>query len=398
MLEYPLRLWEKMRKHAISHTHTAEKATFTQFLRSSVRIYIFKRPKNQPLSYVFYTQSHFNIENLHKNRILDPYFYENSVNDNQCGQIIVSPSEKLRNINKFILPVSLIQLLLVTLFAPFICMKILIEVHKSNIVPLGQIIKSSVKIYFLKILSFFWKQELLNHNNLIILLPIFYNFYALSINHASKQTGHTTIALQHGHNSEKHPAFQTLEEVTPNKALQWLPTQYLAWDNSSLQALPKGFDEAIEIGIFGYLAYWQASSGNENINQVIITGQPSIAIDNPLMIWAIRYCLDKGKHVLFRPHPRQEITYRIFHNLLRDTDITKFSIDSAGTFIGALKNAEVHVTGFSSAVIEASSLGVVSIGFDDRARQLVSSLCDGSMLIVATDKTSLREHLNRVLL
>ena len=74
-----------------------------------------------------------------------------------------------------------------------------------------------------------------------------------------------------------------------------------------------------------------------------------------------------------------------------------FSLVNNGPLIKSLWGSRLHVTGFSSSILEASSLGIKSIAFDSRALSLREGLKKKNDLVIETELASFKEALTNEL-
>jgi len=398
--EYPIQVWNDLINHSKSHKVVVPNIKTSKIIKNLFLFYFFQRPAVKKCENLVYTQAHFNISLRDHNRLLDPYLKEQKIFDKQCRQLTLSSDESIREIKNFKVSVSILHLLKFGLYFP---PKFFIECFKvfriDNLISFRQSMRVVIKVITLDFLSQLIARELLERGTNRVITPIHYNFYGFALLRGAKIANVESVALQHGHNTSNHPVFSRMAGYSCEDLESWLPDLYFCWDQCNVNSLPIKFREKVDVKTFAYFDYWTQFVSLDNQVDVLITGQPSVSIGSTFIRETIIACVAARRRVAFRPHPRQIVCLKDFESCIGKVlaQSPLFSLVNNGPLIKSLWGSRLHVTGFSSSILEASSLGIKSIAFDSRALSLREGLKKKNDLVIETELASFKEALTNEL-
>jgi hypothetical protein len=216
-----------------------------------------------------------------------------------------------------------------------------------------------------------------------------------------------TIEVQHGVQGKYHLAYSNWNNI-PKEGYELFPDVFWTWtqyekknidswllntskhkaivgSNPGLFIIDRdGNDSSIEISNC-ILAFLQSKPASKNI---IFTVQAffelpdfliSIIKNNPSWNWWLRI------------HPQYSETKKPLIEKFESLNCTNVIIEEAGLFplTELLKFMDLHITEFSSSVIEAKSLGVNSVVINDKGKNLFSEYIEEGIVNFADNETDL---------
>lgn len=200
-----------------------------------------------------------------------------------------------------------------------------------------------------------------------------------------KRAGVTTVDLQHGVQGEFHFAYMPFRSV-PAPGYSLVPSFFWVWNKGSYENI-LGWNTARHMPFLGgnvWLAKWMSASSP------VLTQKPMILVslqpvEDPLpgeLLEAIK--LTKGQYAWYlRFHPRQIQEQAILEHLDKEGVREFVNIEQATNLPlpQLLKQAAVHVTLWSSVVIEAFEMGVPSVIIHPTGKMMYSKEEFGSDFI-----------------
>ena len=230
----------------------------------------------------------------------------------------------------------------------------------------------------------------------------YYSLDSMAITLGARYCNIPVYHLQHGSQSEDHPAFGLWSNI-PKEGYDLLPEVFLCWNKDSINILDNSFklnkNHSAVLNGYKWVEAWlneempydfnQLKSLSENNLNVLLTLQPSI---NGIQDF-IEDCIEKSADNVkwwIRIHPRQDNKYTINEikdkfkdNLSKNIEI---NIATSSPLPALLSITDIHITGFSSSIFEASYFGVPTVithkmGLDyygEHLSNLKAEYCDSS--------------------
>ena len=186
----------------------------------------------------------------------------------------------------------------------------------------------------------------------------------MAICSSAKKLGLKTKNLQHGVQGPDHPAFN-FRSFTPMKLPSYVPDIFYCY---YLEANHNLKHPQLKIV---YQGKQEKSIKPKDIKNILITMQPSFEFTSAYR--RIFYKLAKRHyHIYFKLHPRSNPQREVIEKLCLNDGLEILPIDISINF--ALRNIDLHITGFSSSAIDAWELGVKTYFLDERAMNLYPNL------------------------
>ena len=228
-------------------------------------------------------------------------------------------------------------------------------------------------------LSFCLKNLFKNSNIKNLCHANYYSLESMAFTMAAKQIDISVINFQHGVQAENHPAFGKWNNI-PLKGYDLLPSKFMCWNQSSVDILNKYFNScnshSAELSSYKWVDAWKnnniAYSNTSTIRSladrkynILVTLQPSISGIQDIILNNIKASKDNVKWWI-RVHPRQRNTNEanLIMKTINDLNLQK-SInikEATNTPLPLLFSvADLHVTGFSSCIYEASYFNVNTV-------------------------------------
>tara|TARA_B100001057_G_scaffold499631_1_gene611046 strand:+ start:1093 stop:2496 length:1404 start_codon:yes stop_codon:yes gene_type:complete len=240
--------------------------------------------------------------------------------------------------------------------------------------------KLSYILLLSKFMKYFFEKcetKLLRHAN-------YYSLESMALTLAARRCNVTVENIQHGSQSNDHPAFGGWNKV-PSDGYDLLPSVFSCWDEESVKVLNRSFNSIkkhrTRLSKYFWVDAWKNNEISYNFNEIkansnqkyniLLTLQPSI---NGIQDF-VSECIEKSsKDVCWwiRLHPRQ-LTKQSISNIKESLPKTssKISIETASfsPLPALLAVSDLHITAFSSSIYEASYFNIPTIvthkmGFD----------------------------------
>ncbi len=231
--------------------------------------------------------------------------------------------------------------------------------HLNNLLKENDIKFSVNKSFMGKLETIFFQAEFFQsaiktHDVKHVFMVCYYDVKCFSVLLATNRLGISSIDLQHGVQGKKHLAYALWpQEII--KSTKLLPTHFYVWDDNSYKTIQywKNEGSKILLGSNNWILDRVNKVGN---NIILVTLQP---IDNFLpdyLIEMIRvYSGDRKWYIRLHPRQMPEMNRieKIFFDagLMGKVNIKEASVTSLTTL---LESTVLHITYFSSVVIEAS--------------------------------------------
>jgi len=188
-----------------------------------------------------------------------------------------------------------------------------------------------------------------------------------------KKNNIDTINVQHGNQSKAHPAFCEWHSVHAS-GYNVIPATFYCWDKESSSGILSWnnvFHSPVIVGhplADVFKTKFSERHFERDHRIVLITLQPRIGLCNDIISSIIQKSVDEPVVWYVRLHPRQDNQYgkavRLYASISKSVEV--FSSSESSIF-EQLINVDLHITGFSSAYLEAKYLNVPTIFFDKRA-------------------------------
>jgi hypothetical protein len=245
------------------------------------------------------------------------------------------------------------------------------------------------------VLSKVFKRILKKINPSIGLLVCYYSLEGMAFNLACHELGIPSVDIQHGLQGDLHVAYGRLEKV-PEKGYELLPSIFWCWSNyeaASIKRWCTKFSSGHE-GIVGgnlFLELWR--SGNDNVVSyydkkiskikrnlssaihILYTLEGHEEIDKLELMTQLIKKTGSRYHWWIRLHPcyldqRQKIRKTLCDNQI--LDYVELDVATDLPLYALLRNMDIHVTTFSSTVIEAEAFDVPSVILRELGAELFS--------------------------
>ncbi len=236
-----------------------------------------------------------------------------------------------------------------------------------------------------------------------VFLSCWYGMHNMAVAHACHTLGINSTDQQHGVQGPTHLAYGRWAAM-PSRGYNTMPSHFWCWDKASAEHIsswaPPGRHTPFVGGSpwlsFSSVAHEPARTGDR---VVLFTLQP---VKDPIpsgLIDAMR-TLGPGYHWVFRLHPLGPLNAEAMmtHPDLLDLH-DRFSVEDPAVvpLSRSLARADVHVTRYSSVVVEATMLGVPSIILDPHAGEIFAQYTAHHDLRVLSDIAALPEAISNTL-
>lgn len=215
----------------------------------------------------------------------------------------------------------------------------------------------------------------------IVFLVCYYSNDGFALTLACRELGIQCIDIQHGFQGEFHPAYGRWNKV-PETGFELLPSLFWCWSESEADAIRQWSSTVSKyhkpiVGGNLWLAEWQGDNDfvlyfDGLINSIkeskpaavniLVTPLPDDRHGFEIIMQAMRLS-DPSWRWWIRLHPGQVDKKQAMEQLLDAHGIKGYELDSATDLplYALLRHMDIHITQFSSVVIEAESFGVPSI-------------------------------------
>jgi hypothetical protein len=284
---------------------------------------------------------------------------------------------------------------------------------KSNGVYLtSTLLKIPFKVAYVFILSKFVNRSLLLNNVNAVYHSYYYCLECMAITLAARRCGIDTINVQHGVQAKYHPAFGMWDNV-PKEGYELLPDEFKCWNKASLDVINNwalnNKHHYATVSSYHWADSWNKEAIPYNYNilrnesadyfNVLVTLQPSLHGIQDI----VKECMQTTERNIkwwIRLHPRQltnEYINDIKHSLKDYECPINIELASSKPLPAILSVIDLHITGFSSSIYEASYFSMKTIlthetGLDyygDNLKMLRASYCADSECILTQIKEML---------
>lgn len=250
----------------------------------------------------------------------------------------------------------------------------------------------------------------------ICLIDCFYHWTAFALTLACRELGILTVELQHGVQGAEHPTYAPWVKQ-PKGGFNLIPDTFWCWDEESaknIRAWHPGGEGAVKIGGNPAVMYWQTPAGKEHLTVYgrQIRKLSGNAKKNILVTLAMEQFPDWFGNVIrrsdkqifwwFRRHPlfpHENLDHlEWFHDPVL---ASRINIEDAGKFplYALLQYSNLHITKFSSSIIEAESFGIPSLTFYPQCLKMFYGQYErGTLLFAPTEEefiTVISEQMQR---
>lgn len=236
----------------------------------------------------------------------------------------------------------------------------------------------------------------------LVIVEGFYSYIAMGLLLAAKRNGIKTIDIQHGVQSENDFLFSNWTNI-PNKGYELLPDIFWCWSNAEKENIDRwtvnsdnlyfaftGGNPVLEINFEDEnIKRFQSQISeekNKNSKNILYTHQASFEISE-LLFNAIQNSPKDWKW-WFRFHPQYpeaqgkvlaKLAKYNFENVITEK-VTEYPLPLI------LKNMDLHVTEFSSTVLEAEMMGVPSILLSETGADLFNKQIESGIAKYSSSK------------
>lgn len=259
-------------------------------------------------------------------------------------------------------------------FRSFFSIYKFLKTKNLNVLPI--LIKLPFKISYAFLLStyvakFFKKFNItaLHHSN-------YYSLDCMALTLGARRSGIPVINIQHGVQAKDHPAFGRWKNIPP-LGYKLLPSEFICWNQQSVNILEKSFKHCDNHHSTLSQYYWVDAWKNEKIPfnyeeikskalnkfNVLVTLQPSINGIQDIIRDSINETSEEVRWWI-RLHPRQqtdEAKKQIKDMILDPYKKDVIDLASSSPLPALLSITDLHITGFSSSVFEASYFDVPTV-------------------------------------
>lgn len=215
----------------------------------------------------------------------------------------------------------------------------------------------------------------------LVFIVCYYSNDGFALTLACRELGIPSIDIQHGAQGEFHHAYGRWSNV-PETGFELLPSLFWCWNESDADTIRQWSSKVSKyhkpiVGGNLWLAEWQGNnefvlyydnlintikeSKPETVN-ILVTPLPDDRHGFEIIMQAMRLS-DPSWRWWIRLHPMQVDKKQAMEQLLDAHEIKGYELDSATDLplYALLRHMDIHITQFSSVVIEAESFGVPSI-------------------------------------
>ncbi len=280
---------------------------------------------------------------------------------------------------------------------------------KNSTIP--QLLKQTYRI---KRLAFFWEKKLRVVNPQIVFMVTYYGDLGMALNLACSWLGISSVDIQHGVQGDYHVAYGRWMNV-PNTGYELLPNIFWCWSEDEKNAIEHWNSSCPDrhwavIGGNPWLNMWLDDNNNivkqydrilyeqmhdmEEQMNILYTLQPGY--DPPE--WFLEYIISAPPTWKWwvRLHPGMSYEKERIKGLFTRCYPARIDIDNATIMPlpALLRHVSLHITQFSTTVIEAAEFGVPSIILDKDATLIYSKLIESGHAKYAGDDRSLKESID----
>ena len=252
-----------------------------------------------------------------------------------------------------------------------------------------------------------FKQLLLNSQAKLVFLVNYYEIKGMALCAACDELKIPSIDLQHGIQGDIHIAYGNWSKIA-SKGFSTLPTTFWNWNQNQASSIDKWAKCSHKhSSLVGGNLYLQKSGESEESKSdrdklelkkikdadtvnILFTLQPfEDCLGN--RFFKVYQNSPKNWRWLFRLHPRQSLDEPIVELLKHKYEITKSEIDfvSKCPLNTLLKQIDLHVTQFSSVVLEAEHFGIPSVCLHSNSLNLFKAQINSGIAIYASKESEI---------
>jgi len=246
----------------------------------------------------------------------------------------------------------------------------------------------------------------------------YYGLIGMAFNLACRELGIPSVDIQHGVQGDLHRAYGRWNKL-PEAGYELLPTIFWVWSEDEAKAINKWNIRVKQwhrpfIGGNPWLNLWDDDNNSisayytsqiEKISgflasriKILLTLQPGIS--NHGIPYRLIKIIDKSPsdwYWLIRLHPGMLQERENVKKLMAGCSHKRFNIDDATDLPlpSILKKVDIHVTFYSSTIIEAQRYGIPSIVLSDMGKEIYMEQFKSGWLGVAYDEISLQTMIER---
>lgn len=260
---------------------------------------------------------------------------------------------------------------------------------KKLSIPLPDLLSIRNNISVVRVFTDFFIRILKAVRPSAVFLVCYYNAEGMALNLACRELGIPSIDIQHGFQGEFHPAYGRWNKV-PETGFDLLPSLFWCWSQSEADAITQWsskvakFHKPIVVGNL-WLAEWQCNNDfvryfDEKINNIkkskpaAMNVLVTLSLAESQGIEPVFHAMTKSDpswRWWIRLHPAQVDRMQEMEQLLYAHGIKNYELDSATDLplYALLRHMDIHLTQYSSVVIEAEAFGVPSVVTNEYGRE-----------------------------
>ncbi len=196
----------------------------------------------------------------------------------------------------------------------------------------------------------------------------YYSAQGMALNAAAHKKNIQTIEIQHGLQSNEHHAYGSWQYIPPN-GYELLPSKFYVYSKFEEKIIHDNFQYKHGVKIVGNLTFesWlKTSSEQKQKKYILISLQKRVIPASDFLYAALKYLKNKHpeKIILFRLHPRHTYIKKDMDIILKKLNI-EFEWDKQTEVYDTLSETILHITSFSSVIMDACNLNIPSIIYTD---------------------------------
>ena len=246
------------------------------------------------------------------------------------------------------------------------------------------------KIKYVHAAKIYWSVVLRLWKVMSIDMVSYYNYSYYGLIWAADELGIPTKDHQHGVQGPMHLAYGSFTAI-PESGYEILPSSFACWNKHYTNAIntwSSGIAKhnAITEG-HAWIKFFKATTPNHSIKDIVLFSAQPMSLENLFdqKAKAIIQKLSSKYNVLIRLHPSQFTMKAEIQNYINTLGIVATVTDGSFPLPKRLLESVLHITHFSSVIIEASLCGVQSIAIDERANSLYPDYVKSGELIILDD-------------
>ncbi len=291
-----------------------------------------------------------------------------------------------------------------------------LKTHCSE-TPVGDPRKYLRQLPILRWLAEFYKSVMVRMEPSVGIGVCYYTLEGMAFNLACRELGIPSLDIQHGVQGETHIAYADWS-VLPTDGFELLPEIFWCWSESEMRVLSRwrGRDSSRHRVVVGgnlWLNMWRGTGTplvrrydreieklkekHDGKATLLVTLQPGA---EPLSGWLLDYIQQTAStwRWWIRLHPGMALEKGRFRRSLDLGRFPEIELDAATDLpiYGLLRHTDIHITKYSSTVLEAEAFDIPSIVTDPIGLEVYPELIEAGKVLVASNEEELDSTLSRL--